>query len=196
MRYRSRSAAVSALLIAAVAGLALALFAARRDEEVQPVLVDERAGVLHGAGFGDGENAVRARLGEETDDRSGFFPAGADYTGPFAIPSSVSDRGSRMPPSVLHYDNFAYLVSPTAGVFSMATLERGARTRAGVGVGDDLARVRERYDRVECGEAVAGEPLFGGETPTYPWCRALVGGIRVFFGEDPIESITLTSYAR
>jgi hypothetical protein len=49
---------------------------------------------------------------------------------------------------------------------------------------------------VECGEAVAGEPLFGGETPTYPWCRALIGDTRVFFGRDPIESITLTSYGR
>ncbi len=187
---------MTALLVAAVAGLALALFAARRDEEVQPLLVDERAGVLHGVRFGDGENAVRARLGEETDDRPGFFPAGADYTGPSAIPSPVSDRGSRILPSELHYDDTSYLVSPTAGVFSMATLERGARTRAGVGVGDDLDRVRKRYDRVECGEAIAGEPLFGGEPPTYPWCRTRVGPVRVHFGGDPIESITMTSDAR
>jgi len=78
----------------------------------------------------------------------------------------------------------------------MAILERGARTRTGVGVGDELDRVRERYERVECGEAVAGEPLFSGEPPTYSWCRALVGGTRVFFGGDPIESITVTSYGQ
>lgn len=98
-------------------------------------------------------------------------------------------------PTPLHYRDTAYLVSPTVGVFSMVTLESGARTREGVGVGDELARVRERYDRVDCGESVAGEGLFG-ETPMYPWCRAIVGDVRVFFGEDPIESITLTSYAR
>ena len=146
--------------------------------------------------FGDRERDVRERLGEETDHHAGFFPEGADYTGPPAIPSPESDRGSRIPPAELHYDGTAYLVSPTVGVFSMATLEQGARTRAGVGVGDDLELVRERYVRAECGEAVAGESLFGGEPPTYPWCRALVGDIRVFFGEDPIESITLTRYGR
>lgn len=47
---------------------------------------------------------------------------------------------------------------------------------------------------VDCGEAVASEPLSGGETPTYSWCRVVVGDIRVFFGADPIESITLTRY--
>ena len=78
----------------------------------------------------------------------------------------------------------------------MATLEKGARTRAGVGIGDELERVRERYDRVQCGEAVAGEPLFGGEAPMYRWCRALVDEVRVHFGGDPIESITMTSYTR
>jgi hypothetical protein len=91
----------------------------------------------------------------------------------------------------MHYDDSAYLVSPTVGVFAMATLESAARTRAGVGVGDDLELARERYEHVNCGEAVAGEALFGGESPTYPWCQALVGSVGVFFGEDPIESITL-----
>lgn len=76
----------------------------------------------------------------------------------------------------------------------MATLEKGARRRSGVGVGDPLDAVVDRYDGVRCAEAVAGEPLLGGETPTYRWCRALVDGTRVFFGGDPIESITLTRY--
>jgi hypothetical protein len=48
---------------------------------------------------------------------------------------------------------------------------------------------------VPCGKAIAGEAVFG-ESPSYRWCRALVGGVRVFFGGDPIESITLTSYGR
>ncbi len=184
-----------ALLLAGVASIGAVLLVLRRDEEAQPVLVDERAGVLHGVRFGESEREVQARLGAETDDRSGYFPAGADYTGPVAIPVPVSDRGSRIPPSELHHGDTAYLVSPTEGVFSMATLERGARTRAGVGVGDELERVRERYERVECGEAIAGEALIG-ESPTYSWCRARVGETRVFFGGDPIESITVTSYGR
>ena len=193
MRYRST---LPVLLLAGLAAVGLALLALGGDEDAQPVLVEERAGVLHGVRFGDVERDVKGRLGEETDDRDGVFPEGADYTGPFAIPSPASDRGSRIPPSQLHYDDTAYLVSPSVGVFSMTTLEKGARTRAGVGIGDELALVRERYDRVQCGEAVAGESLLGGKPPTYPWCRALAGDTRVFFGDDPIESITLTSYVR
>jgi hypothetical protein len=183
------------LLGAAVVVVALALTLAREDDEAPTVLVDERVGVLHGVRFGDSEGAVRARLGEPSDDHQGVFPQGADYTGPPAIPSPRTDQRPPRQPTPLHYDESAYLVSPTVGVFSMATLEQGARTRAGVGVGDDLELVGERYERVECGEAVAGEALFGGETPTYPWCRAIVRNIRAFFGEDPIESITLTTYA-
>ncbi len=188
------------VLVVAALGLgivgAAAFAVADRDETSKSVIVDERGGVLHGVRFGDDEAAVRRRLGQPTDDAPGVFPEGADYTGPPFIPSPKSDQG-RPPrqPITLHYDEASYLVSPTVGVFSMSTLAAGARTRAGVGVGDDLARVRERYDRVTCGESVAGEAIVGA-TPMYPWCRALVGEVRVFFGEDPIASITLTSYAR
>lgn len=164
----------------------------RAGEEQPVILVDERAGVLRGVQFGDTSVRIRARLGAPSDDEDGFFPAGADFTGPPSIPSPRSDQGGRARPETLHYEDTAYLVSPTVGVFSMASLAEGARTRAGVGVGDDLERVRERYDRVSCGDAIAGEPLFGEDYPTYPWCRTKVGAIDVFFGEDPIESITLT----
>jgi hypothetical protein len=182
------------LLAAAGVVVALALTLAGEDDEAPTVLVDERTGVLHGVRFGDSEDKVRTRLGEPSDDHQGVFPEGADYTGPPAIPSPRTDQRPPRKPTPLHYDESAYLVSPTVGVFSMATLEQGAQTRAGIGVGDDLELVRERYERVKCGEAVAGEAMFGGETPTYPWCRAIVGDIRAFFGEDPIESITLTRY--
>ena len=191
-----RSAPLAA--VAFVAGVAIALtlvVLVRQDEAPPSVLVDERAGALHGVRFGDGEREVRELLGEEADDDDGFFPGGTDYTGPPVISSPETDRASRNPPSELHYDDAAYLVSPTVGVFAMAALEDGARTRAGIGVGDDLALVRERHDGSECGEAVAGEPLFGGEPPTYPWCQTTVRDTCVFFGGDPIESITLMRQA-
>jgi hypothetical protein len=95
---------------------------------------------------------------------------------------------------VLHYEDLAFLVSQRVGTFSMATLADGARTRAGVAVGDELDRVRERYERVTCDEQVAGEPFFGGEPPKYRWSRTAVTRVRVFFGGDPIESITLAHY--
>ena len=109
-------------------------------------------------------------------------------------PSPETDQGSRIPPSELHYDGTAYLVSPTVGIFSMATLEQGARTRAGVRVGDDLELVRDRYrpNRVRRG---------GRRRASARWGDADVSLVpsdcdrtRIFFGEDPIESITLTRY--
>jgi hypothetical protein len=61
-----------------------------------------------------------------------------------------------------------------------------------VSIGEPLQSVLGSYERSRCGEAVAGEPIFGGDTPMYGWCRARVAGASVFFGGDPIESITLT----
>jgi hypothetical protein len=72
-------------------------------------------------------------------------------------------------------------------------LEAGAETHAGIGVADPLSAARDRYSGAECGDAPRGEPFTGGEQPIYPWCRVVVGDVHVFFGGDPIESITLTS---
>jgi len=153
------------------------------------VTVDERAGVIHGVRFGDTAKEIRRRLGKPTDHKPGFFPAGAEYTGPPSI--AVRDRAK---PETLHYKDMAFLVSHTTGAFAMATLAKNARTRAGVAVGDDLDRVREQYKGVTCGEQIAGEPLLGGQVPTYHWCRTVVAGAHVFFGGDPIASITLTLF--
>ena len=193
---RRRGATVAGVLVA-LGAVAVAAIVSRGGGEGGPAppLVDERAGVLRGVRFGDSAREVRAKLGEPTDDEDGFFPAGTDYTGPPAIAAPASDQRPPRKPETLHYGDTAYLVSPSVGVFSMATLAEGARTRAGVAVGDDLARVRERHRGARCGEAVAGEPLFGGDVPKYAWCRVQVGDVRVFFGDDPVESITLTRVA-
>jgi hypothetical protein len=162
----------------------------QREEVCGPrgllTVVDERAGVLRGVRFGDAVAEVRRRLGRTTDDEDGFFPAGTSFTGPPSIPTPASDQGTRAPPATLHFRDTAYLVSPTAGVFAMATLDERARTKAGVAVGDELARVREAYPRFQCGRAD-----YGGEGRSYQWCRTQVGRIRAFFGANPIESITL-----
>jgi len=161
-----------------------------------PAHVDERAGVLAGVRFGDRAEDIRQHLGPPTDRKPGFFPADHDYSGPPAISAPTADQGRpSVRPITLHYKDLAFLVSRHVGTFSMATLAEGARTRAGVAVGDELTRVRQRYKRVNCGEQGVGRPVFGGELPTYRWCRTVVAGVRVFFGGDPIESITLTRYA-
>lgn len=161
--------------------------------DVAPAVeVDERQGVLRGVRFGDSGLEVLDRLGAPSDDEQGFFPADAAYTGPPSVPLPRSDAGTRVPPATLHFQDTAYLVSETSGVFAMATLAEGASTRAGVGVGDDLDDARDAYDTLECGRASAGESLVPGFEPTYEWCRTRVGRVQLFFGGDPIESITLS----
>jgi hypothetical protein len=182
------------------AGLALALVVllagcAAKDttESTGPATVDERVGVVQGIRFGDSAEEIRQRLGKPSDDKPGFFPAAADYTGPDAISIPAVDQGRPSTrPTTLHYEDLAFLVSPRVGIFSIATLAKGASTRAGVSVGDELDRVRQRYKDVTCGEQIAGEAP--DQLPKYRWCRTVVGRVRVFFGGDPIESITLTRY--
>jgi hypothetical protein len=180
---------VRAVLALAAASLLVGCTHTGASKSTGPTTVDERTGVIQGVRFGDSAADIRRHLGKPTDHKQGFFPGGTEYTGPPAI----GIRGHARP-KTLHYDGLAFLVSPASGTFSMATLLENARTRAGVEVGDRLDRVRKRYKRVTCGEQSAGEPSFGGQIPKYRWCRTDVAGVRVFFGGDPIASITLTLY--
>jgi hypothetical protein len=147
--------------------------------------VHENAGSLGGVHFGETAKQVRDKLGSPSDDAAGFFPKGAVYTGPPGIPSPDQGTGAR--PTPLHYGDRTYLVSPTVGVYAMATLAKGPKTDAGVAVGDPLAKVATSYKHIDCGQVPRGE------APAYDWCRATLPHVRVFFGGDPIRSITLTT---
>jgi hypothetical protein len=168
----------------ALAVAAIALLVHGGSEAPQRVLVDERSGSVAGVRLGDSRADVLGALGPPTDDEDGFFPAERDFTGPPAIPTP---EGRAEP---IHYKDVAFLVSAVSGVFAVAVLAEGGMTRAGVGIGDSLDRVRERYRGVMCGEAIAGEALVGPD-PTYEWCSTTLDDVHVFFGGDPIASITL-----
>jgi hypothetical protein len=174
-------------LITFAAGCDLSELGGTEDDAGFPTTVDEAGGRYGEVSFGSAEEEVRAAFGEPGG-REGYFPLDEDF---FRGPVFIRAVGGK--PAVLRYEEAAFLVSPTAGVYSFVVTRLGAKTRAGVMVGDPLSQVRERYEGVSCGEAVAGEALFGGEQPTYPWCRARVSGAEVFFGDDPIEAITVTA---
>lgn len=152
-----------------------------------PIVIDEQSGSYGDVHFGSSDAEVRAAFGEPSDE-DGFFPLNADsYTGPVFIQSP----GGRKP-LLLKYEDVAFLVAPDYGVFAIAVTRPDVSTTRVVEIGDPLQDVQTNYEDVGCGEAVAGEGLLGGDPSTYPWCRARLASVDVFFGGDPAESVTLT----
>jgi hypothetical protein len=154
-----------------------------------PRSIDEVAGTIAGVGLGSSEAEIRAAFGAPVGG-AGFAPEGEKFRGPEAIATPTPPRG-RTRPQNLRYEETSFLLTRRTGAYAVMTTNEGDATVAGVAVGDPLDSVRSTYQKVSCGTSVAGEPLFGGETPTYPWCRTRVGNVDVFFGDDPIEAITL-----
>jgi hypothetical protein len=174
-------------LLASLTLLAFDLFEPYDESDDQfPRLIDEEQGRYGEVAFGSTEANIRAAFGEPGGG-DGFVPLDADsYRGPPSIRSP-----DRRKPTLLRYEEVAFLVS-SDGVFGITVIRPEASTLGGVRIGQPLRVVEEKYERPRCGEAVAGEPLFGSETPTYAWCQVRIASTNVFFGGDPIESITLT----
>lgn len=179
----------------AVAALLAALPGCNRGEERPiPSTIDEAAGSYGGVSMGAGEADVRRAFGEPGGGE-GFFPLGESHGeigGAPAVRNWPPDE--RAAPRVLRYEHVAFLLG-SRGVFAFVVTADGTRTRRGVAVGDPLGKAARFYD-VGCGEGVAGERI-GGGVETYPTCRGTIGGrIRIWFGEDPIRSITLARVAQ
>jgi hypothetical protein len=151
-------------------------------------LVDERTGSYRGVAMGDSIEEVRHVLGQAAGG-SGFAPAGMLPTDT-GVPQSIPAPG-RLQPALLKYEDVALLVGPR-GVYAFIVTEDGAQTARGVAIGDELDRAREVYD-LRCIDVAAGESPFGGVS-TYPSCSTTIAGrVRIWFGKDPITSITLMS---
>lgn len=147
-------------------------------------LVDEWTGSYRGVAMGDGESDVRRRFGS-SQGGPGFSPAG-QLPADVGVPQSIPGFGQ-----ILKYDDVAFLVG-ARGVYAFIVTAEGAETRRGVQIGDDLDEARRAY-RVGCLDVAGGESLSGGQG-FYPSCRATIGGRnRVWFGRDPIRSITVLS---
>lgn len=167
------------------AGACTSVFGVDDGVSHEPRTVHEAAGSIGPVGLGSSEAEVRDVFGEPAGG-DGFVPVGEAFRGPVLVRSPNRGR-----PVELRYEETAFLGTERTGVFALMTTNDGDVTTAGVAVGDPLARVRERYGRVRCGGAPAGEPIWRGEPTTYPWCSTRVGRVEVFFGDDPIEAITL-----
>jgi hypothetical protein len=155
--------------------------------------LDEVAGTYGPVGIGSSVEVLRMALGEPRERVGGYAPAGrlpAEVGVPLAVPSPDG-----VAPAVYRYDDVAFLLSAD-GVYSFMVTAEEAETTRGVGVGDSLDDAREAFPGLKCGDAAGGEALLPFQDSTYPFCRAVLGPKRfLWFGKDPIASITLTDYS-
>lgn len=177
-RFKWRGASVAFALLAA--SCASEPEAARQP----PVVIDEHAGTVDGAGFGDTSAEIKAQLGaswKEGDIES--FPDGLGFTG----------RSIRYPDGAgsiltLRFDGRSFWFTRSAGAFGVYVWSSRARTRGGVRIGDRLEKVRERYKDVKCDTEVIED---GPEE--VPSCLARIGKVRLTFSKNPIAGITVAT---
>jgi hypothetical protein len=150
----------------------------------RPLLVDELDGSYRGVRLGSSPRRVRAILGDPPS-RGGGAPLGENFY------ETGGPTASAPPPRTGPITGYRYrgllLELTSQGLYAMTATDGNAETRRGVGVGDSLATIRRAYPNLECGTANEGT-----EYVTFPYCGGRLGPRRyVWFGEDPIRSISL-----
>jgi hypothetical protein len=117
------------------------------------------------------EGASVAPLGDDFDDIGG--------------PPFIATPGSSH--EALRYRDISVLLSD-GRVHGLVLTDPEAETDEGVGVGDNLELAEDRYPSLDCGIAEADDYR------TFPYCGGRIGARRwIWFGQDPIRSIILTS---
>ena len=141
--------------------------------------MNTQLGTLAGVRMGDTAGAVERRLGPATY-AAGFRPRSARrFTGP---PSIHAVDGIQ--PAVAQYRDHAFLIGE----------RRYLRPHDGrAGRRDAARRPYRRTARLRADGPPEStlRPVPGGEAGEYSWCSARIGPNNVFFGGNPIESITI-----
>jgi hypothetical protein len=155
------------------------------EEASPPVLVDPVAGVANGVRLGETRAAAVAKLGHAppwSGDES-VEPLEEDWD-EIGAPSTISLTR----PDVLRYPHTSVELDK-GRVVAIVTAEQNARTPTGVRIGDELEDARRAYPALRCWHAPSG-----GGHGTYPVCSGrLRPGRWLWFGEDPIRSISIAS---
>jgi hypothetical protein len=155
-----------------------------------PVVVDERSGAVGGVRLGDGPAEIRRELGPGTDGRMlRRVPEdlGTEELGlPWTLDPLPGVERTRV--LTMRRDGMSLLVAPRSGAYAISVWLSGARTKEGVAVGDDLEAASETYSGLRCGIRNRGT-----EYVEYPYCKGRLGKTYLWFGQDPIRSITVAS---
>jgi hypothetical protein len=183
--------------------LAITLAASSRQDDGELVTsIDEERGTYHGVGVGDEAAAVRRVFGEQSFARLDKEPWGprnarlGESGGPAVLNPPCKPthqlRGGRPRLAILRYAEVSFLFCD-GSVFALMVMAETARTSRGLGVGDDLDEARTVYPSLKCAEAPSGD------IGHYPYCAGAISsrqtrpGLHVWFGENPIASITIST---
>lgn len=88
----------------------------------------------------------------------------------------------------MRYDELTVDIAPRQGAYAFFVWRPDARTTSGIRIGDRLKSAAQRHPGFRCGIRNRNS-----EYTPYPYCKGRVGDIYVWFGQDPIRSITLSS---
>jgi hypothetical protein len=163
------------LVVAAVALLSC------DGQDSSPAILDLDAGTYGGVGLGSTPAELRTRFGEGESAPDGpAAPLGEEFSeigGALSIP--LPNKGRVMTRDILRYEDVAFLLADER-VFAIVVT-------AGGPVGDNLEEVSRAYT-LRCGRT-SGAPDYH----EYPYCVGKLDDRRfVWFGEDPIASITVS----
>jgi hypothetical protein len=155
-------------------------------------VIDELRGTYRGVGLGDSARDIRRVFGRGQEGGDGpFMPLGArnfvEVGGAMFIRTPGFPSTPRTP-RLLRYQDVSFLLVDDK-VYALMIGEARAATQEGLAVGDDIDAVGERYDDLNCDVTEVGD--FGDELP---YCAGkLAPGRHIWFGQDPIRSITLAT---
>lgn len=158
------------------------------------VRVDERKGSVQSVRLGDSLSEVKRRLpgGVEADPRTSPTLPLVGELEELGLPGIIDPPRDGTPIErfgLLRYRQLSITFAPPTGAFVIKIAIPGARTLAGVGVGDPLAAARGAYANMRCDVQNRNS-----EYVAYPYCTTkLENGFYIWFGQDPIRSITLSS---
>lgn len=187
---RAATRRLAPALAAAVLG-ATASACSDDAEREGPARVDERRGSFRGVALGDPPRSVQQALGRAVV--GGVYdpvvPTGLPDDAPLTFGSAAPpSRGRASAVRVFRYRDVSFAATPQDGVFEILISAQGATTSRGVAIGDPLADARREHRGLACGTKHAGT-----EYESFRYCSGRVGdGTFVWFGGDPITSITLT----
>ena len=158
--------------------------------EPSPTTVDVRRGSVAGGTLGSSRGELEATFGPPLD-QGRMLPNTPDGVSveEIGLPWTLGPLpGVNMAKTfTMRYRGMTVDLAPSKGAYVFYVWRPRARTRGGVQIGDSLESVASRHPSLRCG--VRNQ---NSEYVSYPYCKGRIGRTHVWFGQDPVRSITIS----